>query len=175
MRFTLRQIMLLPLVLLLTTYVVCHLAFPPLLTLPWQRESNSVSHAQNLVEDSVTFCHNANISVSDETINLWLQNRLPPSDRTARFLLGPPRRDAWGKPYRIQTRKTSGEAVRVYSTGEDGVSRTDGNDPDDIRSWEEQRGRWYSRRQFIRGGSFYMIMSALLSGIGIYLFARKAK
>jgi len=175
MRFTIRQLMLLPLVFLLNTWLVGFVAFPALLTFPWQRETNSVRHAQQWIEDAVRFCKHANITVTDDTINDWIRNRLSPNAPAAEFLMDPPQPDAWGNPYRIQSRETYDENPRVYSTGEDGVSNSDGNDPDDIRSWDEERWRWYSRRQFTRDILFCMIVSALITATGFWLFSFKPK
>ena len=167
--------MLFPLVFLLNTWLVGFFAFPALRTSPWQRETNSVRQAQQWIEDSVRYCKHANISVTDDTINDWIRNRLSPNDPAAEFLMDPPRPDAWGNPYRIQSRETYDETPRVYSTGEDGVSNSDGNDPDDIRSWDEERWRWYSHRQFTREISFCMIVSALVTASGFWLFSFKPK
>ena len=80
----------------------------------------------------------AGITVTDETLNDWIRNRLSPDHPAAEILMHPPETDSWGNPYRIQSRATLDEKPRVYSTGEDGLSNTDGNDPDDIRSWDEK-------------------------------------
>jgi hypothetical protein len=175
MRFTVRQLMLLPAVFLLNTWLVGFFAFPAIRTYPWQQETNSVRHAQQLIEDSVRYCKHANITVTDDTINDWIHNRLSSVDPAARILMHPPRPDAWGNPYRIQSRKTFDEKARVYSTGEDGASKTDGNDPDDVRSWDEERWRWYSRRQFTRETAFCMMVSAFITVTGFCLLTLKPK
>ena len=56
-------------------------------------------------------------------------------------------RDSWGNPYRCTMAK-EGETTRlgVYSTGEDGISRSHGNDPDDLNSWS-YNGRAHYREQ----------------------------
>lgn len=56
-------------------------------------------------------------------------------------------RDIWGNPYRC-AQLTEGETSRlgVYSTGEDGLSRSHGSDPDDLNSWS-YNGRSYYRKQ----------------------------
>ena len=175
MRFTIRQLMLLPLVFIVNTWIIGFFAFPALRTFPWQLETNGVRHAQQWIEDSVRYCKHADISVSDETINDWICNRLPPNHPAAKSLMDPPRLDAWGNPYRIQSRESFDEKPRVYSTGEDGLSNSDGNDPDDISSWDEERWRWYSRRQFTREISFCMIVSALVTAAGFWLFTYQPK
>jgi hypothetical protein len=89
--------------------------------------------------------------------------------------MDPPQPDAWGNPYRIQSRTSVDEEPLVYSTGEDGRSNSDGNDPDDIRSWDDKRGVWYSGRQFTREISFCMIVSALISAAGFWLLIYKPR
>jgi hypothetical protein len=89
--------------------------------------------------------------------------------------MDPPQPDAWGNPYRIQSRTSVDEEPLVYSTGEDGRSNSDGNDPDDIRSWDDKRWVWYSRRQFTREISFCMIVSALISAAGFWLLIYKPR
>lgn len=175
MRFTIRQLMLLPLAFLLSTWLIGLFAFPPLATFSWQRETNSVRHVQERIEDSVRHCELANITVADATISDWIRNRLSPDDPAAEILMDPPRLDAWGNPYRIQSRTNLDEKLRVYSTGEDGLSNSDGNDPDDIRSWDEERCRWYSRRQFAREISFSMFVSALITLAGFWLLTCNPK
>ena len=175
MRFTIRQLMLLPLAFVLNAWLVGFFAFPALSTLPWQLETNSVRHAQQWIEDSVRYCNHANITVTDKTINDWINNRLSPDEPAAEILMDPPRPDAWGNPYRFQSRQSLEEKPRIYSTGEDGLSNTDGYDPDDIRSWNDERWRWYSRRQFTSEMSFCMIGSSLITAAGFWLLRFKPK
>ena len=173
MRFTIRQLMLLQFVFLLNTLLVGLFAFPALRSFRWQQETNSVRHAQQWVEDSVRYCKYADITVSDETLNQWIRNRLSPDHPAADVLMDPPRPDAWGNLYRIQPRSSIDEKPMVYSTGEDGLSNSDGNEPDDIASWDDERWQWYSRRQFTREISFCMIVSALITSVGFWLYTQK--
>lgn len=49
-------------------------------------------------------------------------------------------RDAWGNSYHLTTRLASDGKTMVfhfYSTGRDGISVSDGDDPDDVNSWRE--------------------------------------
>jgi hypothetical protein len=43
--------------------------------------------------------------------------------------------DPWGNPYQVVFNTGSLPAARIYSLGPDGISMTEGNDPDDINSW----------------------------------------
>lgn len=54
--------------------------------------------------------------------------------------------DTWGHPYRL-VKNSDGEqmTIGVYSTGEDGVSRTNGDDPDDLISWDPDTEDYYLR------------------------------
>ncbi len=67
--------------------------------------------------------------------------------------------DFWGNPYRCVLRESTvpddpaNSAVarlHFYSCGQDGISRSDGNDEDDINSWDDHSQPFYtaeSRRQ----------------------------
>jgi hypothetical protein len=70
--------------------------------------------------------------------------------------------DAWGNPFRYAGFIPPTQAL-VYSCGQDGVSLTDGNDPDDLNSWG-QHGQYYSkralRRELLKWGTVF---------VGIYL------
>lgn len=175
MRFTIRQLMILPLVFIVNTWLVGFFAFPALRSFPWQHETNSVTHAQEWIESALEYCKHANIEVTDQTIDDWICHRLSPTHPAADILMDPPRPDAWGNPYRIQSRVTPDEKLRVYSTGEDGRSNSDGKDLDDIRSWDENRWHWYSRRQFTREMSFCMMASALITAAGFWLYTCNPK
>ena len=60
--------------------------------------------------------------------------------------------DPWGNEYQIcelqnVDQQLAGDCpFHVYTLGEDGITRTDGNDPDDINSWNLDSGRFYARR-----------------------------
>lgn len=139
MRFTIRRLMLLPIAFLLVTWLVGFFAFPALRSFAWQHETNSITHAQEWIESAVRYCEHADIMVTDQTLKDWTVQRLSPEHPAAESLMDPPRPDAGGNPYRIQRRQTLEEKPRVYSTGEDGLSRSEGNDPDDMRRWDEKR------------------------------------
>ena len=99
-------------------------------------EVNSVVNAAGWVELCAAHAEEQEISVA--TANLWLAGQLPDDDPAADVLFDLPRPDMWGNPYRIPRfpENFNGE-IRVYSTGRDGISLTDGHDNDDIRSWDE--------------------------------------
>lgn len=55
--------------------------------------------------------------------------------------------DPWGNPYRLveMDKSTDGltSTVHAYSLGRDGYTQTEGNDLDDINSWNYDRSRFY--------------------------------
>ena len=58
--------------------------------------------------------------------------------------------DPWGNPYQTVDRDTRGiydmpSSFHVYSFGADGKSDSNGNDPDDINSWNYDRRKFYGR------------------------------
>lgn len=148
---------------LLNSFLISVFSLPPLRTYTWMHEMNSVTWAQEQVETSLRYCSYENHIVSDQTLNAWLAHRLPPNNRSVHVLGHPPRMDSWGNPYRIQAREISNSEAKVYSTGKDGYSKSDGNDPDDIRGWDENRSKWYqaSMRRRELGGC--MILSAIVT------------
>jgi hypothetical protein len=100
----------------------------------------------------------------EATINDWLAQRLPPSHQIWQQLREHPGVDPWGQPYRcIRNRHlTDGTLVElgVYSIGRDGVSESQGNDPDDLNSWNKDPNKYY--RDEINRQNF---MDAALTGL----------
>lgn len=56
--------------------------------------------------------------------------------------------DPWGHSYRFVRRLSdaAGGSIGVYSVGEDGVSLTEGNDSDDVNSWNPASRSYYFDR-----------------------------
>lgn len=50
--------------------------------------------------------------------------------------------DPWGNQYCYRILGTNPMTVGVYSTGQDGLSRSGGDDADDINSWEPDNKKW---------------------------------
>lgn len=60
-------------------------------------------------------------------------------------------KDPWGNSYNLVTRPDAEcdnpeFGVHLYSKGEDRISRTDGDDPDDLNTWSNDFGQFYWRR-----------------------------
>ena len=53
--------------------------------------------------------------------------------------------DVWGHPF-VYRLTTTNDGRVIYSVGKDGVSATDGNDPDDINLWDVGQ-KWKSQYQ----------------------------
>ncbi|MEX2141279.1 MAG: hypothetical protein WD894_18585 [Pirellulales bacterium] len=85
-------------------------------------------------------------TLSTSVIDQWLDDSLPANDPAWRLLVERQRVDPWGNPYRslnLALDDSSLFAIGIYSTGEDGASLTQGNDPDDLNSWDEHTGSHY--------------------------------
>ena len=161
MRFWTRNLFLFAVIFIPTTYLISAFALPPLRTYRYQHEVNRIRHVHDWVETSLRHCSYHQLTVTDETLTQWLAHDLPANHPASEFLDDPPRMDAWGNPYRVQPRGSLMTAVRVYSTGHDGESLADGNDPDDIRSWDPNRGAWYSKWQYRKELAFCMILAGI--------------
>ena len=88
----------------------------------------------------------------EASVNFWLSGKLPANDPLARELGHAPQPDPWGNPlvYVTLHERRDGDdgesAIGVYSLGADGISKTAGNDPDDLNSWDERCIDFYSAR-----------------------------
>ncbi|MEM7313836.1 MAG: hypothetical protein AAF497_11860 [Planctomycetota bacterium] len=172
MKFTTRQLLLLPVVFLLNSWLVGHFAFSPLRHYRWQIEPVQLSGVQTLVEVAIQHCHESDVIANDETFQDYFDNRMPPDHPAANMLMCLPRTDVWGNPYRVAARDNPDHPPRIYSTGMDGQSNSNGYDPDDIRNWDQDGLPWYSNRERRRETSFCMLTSAAITGIGFWLMTR---
>lgn len=82
----------------------------------------------------------------------------------------------WGSPPRV-TRRSGLPAYGFYLEGEDGISRSGGEDPDDINSWSFESTSFYydrlQRRQWVRNGSWSIIPATLAFVAGWVFFIRR--
>ncbi len=81
------------------------------------------------------------------TINAWLAQQIPLTHPIWQRMVEHPGLDPWKRPYRCVRNRTLADGtlvdLGVYSMGKDGVSNSEGNDPDDLNSWNEQQGGYY--------------------------------
>lgn len=129
--------------------LVVAMMIPATISFVWTRDRSRVNVLASI--------YDSNIRSSDCDVEIEDLNHLmtEPSGAMVPLLecLGDPpseERDSWGRPYQFARRdgKSSGkiEAIGVYSLGEDGISRTEGNDPDDINSWTVDNAAYYRKR-----------------------------
>jgi len=87
--------------------------------------------------------------VSVDAINDWLAGGLSPDHSLAKELRESPHKDPWKHPYRcirfVHTYDGETRKLGVYSMGRDGASKTNGNDRDDLNSWNLESHHWYVR------------------------------
>ncbi len=78
-----------------------------------------------------------------DTVNQYLSHSLEKPPRLSELKWIDNKFDPWGNPYVcVERPEDSDEGDRpwhFYSTGQDGKSATNGNDPDDIGSWKEMQ------------------------------------
>lgn len=116
------------------------------------------------VDDEVRFRVRLLDSVCDEypmtehEINQWLSGKLDPNHPAMTRLQWYKGGDVffpldqWGNPYRCVFGKFRRPGIDrlytigIYSMGEDGISLSNGNDPDDINSWSDWPGYFYYQR-----------------------------
>lgn len=121
--------------------------FPPLITYKWEVARTGVRDISRRVTDACRMQDETDVSV--ETINDWLVGELSPDHPLAAELRESPRKDPWKNPYGcirfVHTYGDETRALGIYSMGRDGVSKTNGNDMDDVNSWNWQSHQWYVR------------------------------
>ena len=122
--------------------------FGPMIHYKWVRESTNLrgAHIDISLMDHDT---RSQIPIGDSLLSSLPASVLtqlpPPSGR-------PDHVDIWGNPYHIVHEQRDGAPfpfVGIYSCGQDGVSHTTGNDPDDLNTWGQDGTSHY--RPIIRG------------------------
>ena len=102
--------------------------------------------------------------ISQEVIGAWFDG----SFGNHHPILGKcPGKDPWKNPYQYVTRRVGDEdRVGVYSFGRDGTSKSDGNDKDDLNSWNDDGLKWYknvdNRRERIDLVAQGLVFTALI-------------
>ena len=109
-------------------------------------------------------------AIPEDVINQWLAGQLPANNPATQALREHPGLDPWGNPYRcvrnVKLPEGGMQSIGVYSMGRDGVSETNGNDPDDLNSWDRDCSDWYirdiNRRNRISNGTYGAALTPLV-------------
>lgn len=127
----------------------------------------SVKYTINLVEtafDQFKFRHGINPPYDN-----W-QNELLGNSKakinTLKICYAPSIKDSWGNELRvIIPGKHNNNGVDVYSVGADGISKTNGNDPDDLNTWSPSHNGGYYRSEIAREGVYSILLQWLLCSL----------
>ena len=104
-----------------------------------------------------------------DAVQRWIEGKTLPSDPPQLQGSYQVESDPWGRPLKIVERLDGNGNRRfaVFSFGRDGMSRTDGNDPDDINSWSDDPVVNY-RREALRDSQMYRLCCTIPWGCIIY-------
>jgi hypothetical protein len=158
---------------------------------------NVTSLSQYILEQKITL---GELDIA--TLNLWFNEELPASSSTSR-LLGyldhhSWKTDCWDRPFvavgldenhQPSADSAKAKSIGIYSVGKDGISSSQGCDPDDLASWrmdagfsyyeqQQQNSYWHGRK--IRAlvilvvGSFSLLLVWLLVMVGYRMLFAKA-
>ena len=146
MRFTIAQILLLFPAYCIAFACVPFLGMRPLGTPRFVRAYSDVRMAETNILSARQ--EHWGSKISDDDIDRWLAGTLSPQELIDLQLYeNLDMIDPWGRPYvyihRDDPENEDPAVVRVYSLGRDGVSKSQGNDPDDINNWDEDCYRYY--------------------------------
>jgi hypothetical protein len=88
-----------------------------------------------------------------QRFNEWLCDQLDKKSELAKQLGDSPDADPWGNFYQYSRRSKEAEKSQtgVYSLGRDKLSKSMGNDRDDINSWDKNSGAIYAQAVFAAG------------------------
>lgn len=80
-------------------------------------------------------------------------------------------KDSWGNEIRaIIPGNYNKSGVDVFSVGADGISKTNGNDPDDLNTWSPSHNGQYYQRKYAREQITAFIMRGLLCSFVAFVF-----
>ena len=83
---------------------------------------------------------NGRLPTNEEGLQALLVNPDPANLHKWSKLIDTLPKDPWGREYQYFTRSSDGKlSYGIYSFGKDGISHSNGNDPDDFNSWEKLR------------------------------------
>ncbi len=138
----LRQLLALPLAFAMA-WVVAYPFSIRLISYRWVRALNDLNSVAGDIKNR--FIPHPSFTV--DSLQRWtegktLQTDPPELQGTSVALLDP-----WGNPFQVVERSSHNgrRQFAVYSLGRDGMSQTNGNDPDDINSWSEDPVAYYQR------------------------------
>ena len=113
-----------------------------LISYGWARASNEVSRLAIEIENR--FAPHPRLTV--DAVQRWIEGKTILSDPLELQRSSQTESDPWGNPFRVVERRGNGNRrFAVYSSGRDGMSKTNGNDPDDINSWSDEPVVFYQR------------------------------
>lgn len=101
-----------------------------------------------------------------EDANRWLSGVYYMNDPRSEVLYPQPEKDPWGRAYVAATMGCGSNAkprIGVYSLGRDGVSKSNGTDPDDLNSWDENSGICYRREFEVERRQHLAIIAGILT------------
>ncbi len=78
-------------------------------------------------------------------------------------------KDAWGNEFRAIIPGIH-NTVDVYSLGENGISKTNGNDPDDMNTWSRLHEGQYYQRKIMMGKVYEFIIGGLICSLIAFTF-----
>jgi hypothetical protein len=119
------------------------------------------------LQDFVEFAEIGESRLTPDKIDSWLAGRA--SKDVADPFGADADSDPWGHPYRVVAAEGP-DRFGFYSTGRDGLSNSNGNDPDDINSWSEARTRYYEHEWLWGPSLIWLGWSAFLTPF-VYTFA----
>lgn len=112
--------------------------------------------------------HSNNRVIPKDVCTQWLAGALPERDFWG-MQLGKPELDPWGIPYRCvrDFHSKNGQTIDlgVYSCGEDRISTSEGEDQDDLNTWDPSTGSSYAREI-----KYQMRLTNMIEGIVVAPF-----
>ena len=80
-------------------------------------------------------------------------------------------KDSWGNEIRaVIPGKYNKSGVDVFSVGADGISKTNGNDPDDLNNWSPSHDGQYYHRKFARERIYSFILQGVFCSLVALVF-----
>jgi hypothetical protein len=76
--------------------------------------------------------------------------------------------DPWGRPFHVVEPVKAGDEFHFYSSGQDGKSLSEGNDPDDLNTWDDHGESWY-RKSIQRHDRMRLGIRGTVIGLGIFV------